>query len=233
MLAQDTHTGALYEVPEHLAGPYGEPHYDGLGFPGLGNLFKSVVGALPGIGNIVGGLFGGGGGGAAPVPAVPQIPGLSSLMSMLGGGGGGLPGIPGLSNILGMLGGGGGGGLSGYGGPSVGLGFPGLLPFQFPGILSRLMGGGGFPAPPRPAFPFMQRPPGWIPRPTPYTGMPPRRMYMRCAVWPSPPGLVPAWAAQAQAPAPGAVPLPGQVPGLPGTPGGGGRHRRGRLRRRR
>jgi len=242
MLAQDTHTGALYEVPEHL-GAYGE-HYDGLGFPGLGNLFKSVVGAIPGVGNIVrslpgvgnilGGILGGGGGGAAPVP---QIPGLSNIMSMIGGGGGGAPGIPGLQNIMGMLGGmlggGGGGGLGGV--PVSGLGFPGLLPFQLPGLLQRLMaGGGGLPFPPRPPmpfqFPFLRRPPGWIPSPVPFTGMRPRRTYMRCSVWPGPPALIPAFAAQAQAP--GALP-PGAVPGAPGTFGpGGGRHRRGRRRRR-
>jgi hypothetical protein len=221
MLAQDTHTGALYEVPEHLGSPYGEPHYDGLGFPILGNLVKSVVGKLPGIGNLVGGLFGGGGGGASPVP---QIPGLSNIMSMFGGGGGGLPG---LSNIMSMFGGGGGGmqGLSGYGDVG-GFGFPFL-----PGLFPRLFG--GQPSPPRPAFPFpFFRPPGWIPRPVPYTGIPPRRMYMRCAVWPYRPGLVPAWAAQMQPGVPGA--LPGQVPGaLPGAAAPGGRHRRGRFRHRR
>jgi hypothetical protein len=39
-------------------------------------------------------------------------------------------------------------------------------------------------------------PPGWIPRPHPYTGLRPRRVYMRCLVWRGPKGLVPARAAQ-------------------------------------
>ena len=38
-------------------------------------------------------------------------------------------------------------------------------------------------------------PPGWIPRPYPYTGVRPRRVYMRCLVWRGPRGLVPARAA--------------------------------------
>jgi hypothetical protein len=39
-------------------------------------------------------------------------------------------------------------------------------------------------------------PPGWIPRPHPYTGLRPRPVYMRCLVWRGPRGLVPARAAQ-------------------------------------
>jgi hypothetical protein len=50
---------------------------------------------------------------------------------------------------------------------------------------------------PAPATPFMRPPPpGWIPRPSPYTGLQPRRAYMRCLVWRGPKGLVPAQAAQ-------------------------------------
>jgi hypothetical protein len=45
------------------------------------------------------------------------------------------------------------------------------------------------------------RPRGWIRPPLPYTGLGPKRLYMRCAVWPGPRGLVPAYAAQAQPPA--------------------------------
>lgn len=51
---------------------------------------------------------------------------------------------------------------------------------------------------PRPAF----RPPwpaSWVRPPLPYTGLGPRRLYMRCAVWPGPRALVPASAAQAPA----------------------------------
>jgi hypothetical protein len=50
---------------------------------------------------------------------------------------------------------------------------------------------------PVPATPFLRPPPpGWIPRPSPYTGLRPRRVYMRCLVWRGPKGLVPARAAQ-------------------------------------
>lgn len=42
-------------------------------------------------------------------------------------------------------------------------------------------------------------PPGWIPRPSPYTGLQPRRLYMRCLTWRGPGGLVPAQAAQTPA----------------------------------
>lgn len=37
---------------------------------------------------------------------------------------------------------------------------------------------------------------GWRRPPLPYTGLGPRRVYMRCAMWPGPKGLVPAYAAQ-------------------------------------
>ena len=56
-------------------------------------------------------------------------------------------------------------------------------------------------APPLPAAPFMPGgmprpwPLGWIRPSLPYTGLGPRRLYMRCAVWPGPQGLVPANAA--------------------------------------
>jgi hypothetical protein len=85
------------------------------------------------------------------------------------------------------------------------------------------------PGMPRP-FPFMPRPffrapppVGWVTPALPFTGTRPRRMYLRCAAWPGPTGLVPAFANQAL-PAPG---MPG-VPVVPGLPGGRRRRRRGR-----
>jgi hypothetical protein len=36
---------------------------------------------------------------------------------------------------------------------------------------------------------------GWQHSPLPYTGLGPKRLYMRCAVWPGPAGLVPSYAA--------------------------------------
>jgi hypothetical protein len=50
---------------------------------------------------------------------------------------------------------------------------------------------------PMPTAPFRRPPPpGWIPRPHPYTGLRPRPVYMRCLMWRGPRGLVPARAAQ-------------------------------------
>ena len=60
--------------------------------------------------------------------------------------------------------------------------------------------------PPVPFAPPM--PPGWVHPAVPYTGLQPRRFYMRCAAWPGPRGLVPAAAATM---APGAV-TPGVAP---------------------
>ena len=51
-------------------------------------------------------------------------------------------------------------------------------------------------------------PPGWMHRPTPYTGVRANRLYMRCATWLGPAGLVPTSAVQtaaAAAPPPAAA----------------------------
>jgi hypothetical protein len=74
--------------------------------------------------------------------------------------------------------------------------------------------------------PGYHRPPpvGWVTPALPFTGSQPRRLYMRCSVWPAPAGMVPQFANQPQ--------LPG-MPGMPGQPGAGGGRRRGRRGRRR
>jgi len=160
MLVQDTLTGYLHEVPDHLYGGYlGQvPEYaeapvvlDGLGYPVGLPFLPAIAAALPGVASLA----------SRALPAVSgllsRLPGVGGLVQGLIGGGGAPPGIPGLPPIPGL--------------PAI-PGLPGGLPF---------------PAPPMPA--------GWI-RPTlPYTGLGPRRMYMRCAVWPGPRGLVPAQAA--------------------------------------
>src|SRR5262249_54260096 len=195
MLAQDTYTGALYEVPDSS---YAEVPYDGLGFalPGIGNL---IGGLIPGVGKLIGGLFGGGGrppGLPIPLPGLPSIPGLPGLPSIPGLPG--LPSIPNLGNIFGQMA----GRLFGGGGARPPL-LGGLLwPEQIRALTQRF----------RPPMPF--RPPwpmGWIRPQLPYTGLGPRRLYMRCAVWPGPRGLVPAHAAT-MAPVPAPVP-PGVMPG--------------------
>jgi hypothetical protein len=80
-----------------------------------------------------------------------------------------------------------------------------LLP-QAGQLLNRFIGGRG----PRP---FFRAPPpvGWVTPALPFTGQEPRRMYMRCAVWPGPNGMVPGFATQA-------LPAPG-TPAMPGAPG--------------
>ena len=82
-------------------------------------------------------------------------------------------------------------------------------------------------------------PVGWVSPVLPYTGMQPRRLYMRCSVWPHRAGLVPQFANQMQPGMPGMPGGPGMpgMPGMPGGPpgmpgaGGGRRRRRGRRRR--
>jgi hypothetical protein len=64
-------------------------------------------------------------------------------------------------------------------------------------------------------------PPGWMRRPVPYTGLGPNRLYMRCATWPGPAGLVPASAATAAAATAAAAAA---------APSAGGRRRRRRRR---
>lgn len=138
--------GQLYESDLNEYPYLGEPVFDGFGnpvglpflapfIPKIASLASSF---LPKVGNIVGGLFGGG----RP------------------------PGLPGL--------------------PSMGAAFPAAAGAAMGAMM------------PRPQF----RPPwptGWIRPPLPYTGLGPRRLYMRCAVWPGPRGLVPAIAAQTPA----------------------------------
>jgi hypothetical protein len=67
-------------------------------------------------------------------------------------------------------------------------------------------------------------PPGWMRRPNPYTGMPGRRIYMNCRLYPGPRGLVPVSAAQAVPGAPGLIAPGAAVP----VPAAGRRRRRRR-----
>jgi hypothetical protein len=81
--------------------------------------------------------------------------------------------------------------------------------------------------PPMPVFHRTPFPQGWVHSNLPYTGHGPQRLYMRCAVWPGPAGLVPG----PQMPT-GPWPAGGPAAALPGVPGGGYRyHRHGRRRR--
>jgi hypothetical protein len=122
-----------------------------------------------------------------------------------------IPGVgPVLSNFL----------PGGAAGPPVPPSPPGFPQLPFP----QLPGASAFPT--APGFPSF-RPPwptGWVRPPLPYTGLGPKRLYMRCAVWPGPRGLVPGFAQNLPPQAvPGAPP-----PGLPYM--GGRRHHRRRRR---
>jgi len=82
--------------------------------------------------------------------------------------------------------------------------FPFRPPFMFP------------PGFPHPGMPHHEPPLGWIHPHLPYTGLGPQRLYMRCAVWPGPAGMVPG-------PSMPTGPWPGAGgPGAPGAPGAGG-----------
>ncbi len=106
--------------------------------------------------------------------------------------------------------------LPGFPGFPGGLpGFPGLSPTGFP------LPGAGFRFPLRRA----PHPVGWITPALPYTGVAPRRLYMRCATWAGPAGLVPG-PQMAPTAFPGVAP-----PGMsPMGPSGYARRRRRRRR---
>jgi hypothetical protein len=189
MLYQDG-LGMLYEVPEpnlyglgYVNDPYGvgesQVVYDGLGNPvgmwpfddigkAVGGLVKS---ALPAVASFIPG-------GSlisqmlpsvaqALAPSAPAAPQVPQVMPPAAMPGA-YPGVPGMQMTM----------PGGYPGAP---GFPAFQPGAFPGTP-------GMPYPP---------PPGWIQPQVPYGGLSPRRLYMRCSVWPGPNGLVPEMAAQA------------------------------------
>lgn len=93
-----------------------------------------------------------------------------------------------------------------------------LMPRQFPFTRPR----------PRP-YCRAPQPVGWITPALPYTGARPRRLYLRCSVWPGPKGLVPTMATQPGAPAPVQPPM---APAVAAGMVRGHRGRRGRRGRR-
>ena len=192
MLVQDTLTGYLHEVPDsqlyepeyaEYPEPMGEVAYDGFGNP-VGLAFLAPLAAklapmalarLPGILRGVKGAI------RRFVPAARALPGAVQQFA---------PAAQAFQQAL----------------PGVVQQFaPVAQAFQQPppAAMQQPMPGPGGEAEfaevpyPMPATPFMRPPPpGWIPRPSPYTGLRPRRAYMRCLVWRGPRGLVPARAAQ-------------------------------------
>jgi hypothetical protein len=193
MLVQDSLTGNLHEVPDQLSG-YGDYGAgDQIVYDGLGNPVGRLSGIFDDIGKAVGSVV------SAIPQAVASIP--SAVASQVTGGGplGLLSQVAG-GGPLGVL-----GRLFGGGTPAPGV-TP--LPVPAPAFASALRPAAGWPMPLNQPAPPYWRPPtpwptGWVRPQLPYTGLGPKRLYMRCAVWPGPKGLVPSFAAltpaQAQA----------------------------------
>ena len=141
--------------------------------------------------------------GSAIRGVVSNIPVVGPMLSNILPGGGGGPPIPPLPMAMPQL-----------PTPQLPVPFP-QLPMPIPGF------------PPAPGLPFQPPwPTGWVRPPLPYTGLGPRRLYMRCAVWPGPRGLVPEFAQNLPPQA-----LPGVPPqALPGVPPFMRHHRRRRRR---
>jgi hypothetical protein len=177
MLYQDR-LGMLYEIPDGqvyghgYAEPYG-PDESQILYDGLGN----PVGAWPfsNIAKAVGGLVSK----ALPVVA-PFIPG-GSLISQA---------LPAMAQGM----------VPGPPAPAAPVAQP-TTPMPYQGAVSPMPGmpGAMIPAPGGPMPMPRPWPHGWVRPPLPYTGLGPQRLYLRCAVWPGPKGLVPAIAAQAPA----------------------------------
>jgi len=198
MLVRNAYTGALHEVPDQQLYEVGEPVYDGFGNP-VGGIFDDIVNTVK---NVV----------SAPIQAA------SSLISPIAGAAGSL--LNPLGNIIGGL-------IPGLGPRPAAP--PPLAPAPYGGMMPPYVTASapqqGFPMMPhfRPPFPL-----GWQHSPLPYTGLGPKRLYMRCAVWPGPAGLVPGYAANMTPQQQQAL-----MPPPPGAGGYGGRHRhRGHHRRR-
>jgi hypothetical protein len=139
---------------------------------------------------------------AKAAPAIASaIPGVGKLIGGLFGGGGGAPAPAPAAAPMPMI-------------PRISI-----APPAFPQIGPML----------RNLFPIRHCAPpiGWTTPAIPYTGLGPRRMYMRCAVWPGPAGLVPVSAAMAPPVSPAAA---AAAAAAQAAAAGGGRRR---FRRRR
>ena len=153
-----------------------------------------------------------------------SIPGLSSIVQGVGNL---IPGAAGLATSL----------------------LPGLIPgAAAAGALRALLPGSppapaspgapGFPlqALPQPGMAFQPfhrpLPAGWAHPQLPYTGLGPKRLYMRCAVWPGPRGLVPAFAQGAAAQAQAALQQTAQMAQMAAQRGAATRRRHHGRRRR-
>ena len=209
MMVQDQYSGYIHEVPEPQMGyGLGEVVYDGFGnavgwnpFDTIRQVVSAPLNLARNVAQGVGSLVPGGIGNLAQGAQSLIGQGINAAGQAIGNM---LPGMPGMVP-------------------------PGAAPSPYP-----VPGGSMYPQFPYrpPMYGGMPRPPmplGWIRPPLPYTGLGLRRLYMRCAVWPGPQGMVPGYAANMP---------PGAQPGMPGIPGfpapvmmGGGRRSRRHRRR--
>jgi len=193
MLVQDTLTGAVHEVPanqlyeaDYAESPEqmaeGQILYDGLGNPVGFSFLKRAFRAVSKL---------------APLASLLPVPGAALLTQVAQRA---LPGVisqlaPAARSLQRVL------------PPGVVQQFaPVAQAFQqaTPAVAASPESIEGFygeavPAQRMPVLPF-RPPPGWIPRPSPYLGTKGRRVYLRCALWRGPKGLVPAIAAQTPPP---------------------------------
>jgi hypothetical protein len=145
----------------------------------------------------------------AIAPIVSRIPGVGNLV------GGALQNVSRLAQGAGNV-----------------VGQAAQLPFNVAGQAIANLPGMLAPRPPAAPLPLpgsMPRPwpSGWIRPSLPYTGLGPRRLYMRCAVWPGPRDLVPGHAANMPPGAQPAVPVMPVMPAvMPPFRGGRRRHHR-------
>jgi hypothetical protein len=203
MLAQDPVTGQLYEVPDN------QP--SGTGYA------EAPTMMYDGLGNPVGWAF------LAPLAAKLAAKALPFVAKYA---------APLAQRLLARR-------------PSVPRAFAPPVPYMpapMPPSIEEEYGQYGEYAPPgpmqMPQFPFPRprprpycrapQPVGWITPALPYTGARPRRLYLRCSVWPGPKGLVPTMATQPGAPAPVQPMAPAVAAGMVR----GHRGRRGRRGRR-
>jgi hypothetical protein len=157
---------------EEEPGEVGETVYDGFGNPIGFNPFKAIGSAIRNVGSMV----------ASPFRAVGNLVsrGPGGLISALPAAGLLLPSL--LSRLMGYR-----RSIAQY--QSSGQPVPPQLMQNYQNLLSQYRRTGAYRRP---------WPRGWRRPPLPYTGLGPRRLYMRCAVWPGPKGLVPTYATTAQ-----------------------------------
>jgi hypothetical protein len=228
MLYQDTLTGMLHEVPDsQVAGwglaedPYGVGEaYDGLGYPlgwgpkkgwGLRKAFRGLIKravplamSMSPYGQIISRALPIARRALAPVIASTGEALRQQAMQQLA------PPVAPVASVAPVMAPVAESQLSGMAAPVTPVAVPG--PAVAPAVAA-------------PIAPMGQRlPVGWRRPPVPYTGLRPRRVYLRCSVWPGPRGLVPVSAAAAT-PAGPAVVVPPVVVGGPVRYRGRGRRR--------